>query len=43
MNTLTRGQVTKAALLELYEKSVPRWSIPDDIIFVASLPVLPNP
>ena len=26
-------------LLELYRQSVPRWSVPDKVIFVAALPV----
>ena len=32
-------EADKAGVLALYAQSVPRWSVPDDVIFVASLPV----
>ena len=33
------AQVDKAAVLALYQASVPKWSVPDDVIFVKELPV----
>mmetsp|Transcript_11708 Transcript_11708/g.16737 ORF Transcript_11708/g.16737 Transcript_11708/m.16737 type:complete len:313 (+) Transcript_11708:171-1109(+) len=33
------AQVDKAAILAIYQENVPKWSIPDDIFFVDTLPV----
>jgi len=33
------AQVDKEGVLALYHESVPKWSVPDDVIFVEALPV----
>ena len=35
----SEAQVEEEDILELYRQSVPRWSVPDTVIFVAALPV----
>jgi hypothetical protein len=36
----TNTDAAAAGVLDLYVKSVPKWSVPDDVIFVDALPVL---